>query len=126
MADDTDSYLAELQEMEQKLRLVRMKELPPEARGRFMRRAAEKLAARRRLSPRPWARPLAVAATIGALLLLDIWLGAAQTRRITRLVGGGVGATEPSRSLALRTSDLEARKAMLAALLKSPENPWEL
>jgi len=126
MADDTDSYLAELQEMEQKLRLVRMKELPPQARERFMRRAAEELAARRRLSPRPWARPLAVAAAIAALLLLDVWLSTAQTSRVTRLVGGGVGAIEPSRSLALRPVDLKAHRAMLAALLKSPENPWEL
>lgn len=114
------------EELEKKLRLVRMKELPLEARERFLRAAAEKLAARRRLSPRPWARPLAAAAAIGALLLLDIWLSAAQTRRITRLVSGRAGATESSRSLALRPSDLKARKAMLAALLKSPENPWEL
>lgn len=113
------------EELEKKLRLVRMKELPPEARERFLRRAAEKLAARRRLSPRPWARPLAVAAAIASLLLLDIWLSAAQSRRMTRLVGGPAALSQRQQPApASLFAGLNAHRATFTALLESPDNLW--
>jgi hypothetical protein len=151
MTDDekTDSSSEALRRTEQRLRLVRMRELPPETRERLMRLAAEKLArqrsgglarrsseggcasgaksgglaARRKRSGLSSLRPLAVAASIAALVLLDFWLSAAQTRRITRLAGGSAAVTEASGAVTLPPlAALDTRRAMLTALLESPEN----